>query len=577
MPDLSAAANAFAVVGLADVVFRAGTQLYDVLNRARAASKSIPQLLSTLKCLTAIIAEVRAFAKEFEQSPFALEDKQTLLPELETLLKDCERELVDLRTLATTASGGIGSGWLRQWKKSLIWALDDQKVIQSCRSLEGYKGALAVALAVTGRLDDVILRKEIKSTRADISSLQNATHSNFQDVQQQVLSSSSITQQGLQKISASIQCSMQKNNAGFEQTQASLSTNRMMLHDISAAVSSQTDVLQSRLDPLGVASQGQHTAVQKSLLDAATLTNEMAQSINNKSARQHRKLSQQQAASTSSILEHMNELHSSLTQQIATLTLTETDFNEIIIEGKGLENVALPLMLIQSELVRAIGTLTRKGRMEISPSEASWIQEELENLLAHCHEHAARAARERKARHKFLASSHEKSVSAARRQKNDINRPSKFSTLSKPATVQSHCLSSNLTGRIPFYSTYKSRTAAGTLLVQTSVSYTGSDSTNRETKSLDICFSFMPRAGISTTAIFSRLRQQREAASTPRITRFVQALNIVPNSSEVFRYTRNNDVKALQKLFAEKKASPYDYNESGESLLYVTRCSLFMS
>ena len=88
MSDLSAAANAFAVVGLADVVFRAGTQLYDVLNRARAASKSIPQLLSTLKCLTAIIAEVRAFAKEFEQSPFALEDKQTLLPELETILKD---------------------------------------------------------------------------------------------------------------------------------------------------------------------------------------------------------------------------------------------------------------------------------------------------------------------------------------------------------------------------------------------------------------------------------------------------------------------------------------------------------
>lgn len=303
MPDLSAAANAFAVVGLADVVFRAGTQLYDVLNRARAASKSIPQLLSTLKCLTAIIAEVRAFAKEFEQSPFALEDKQTLLPELETILKDCERELVDLRALATTASGGIGSGWLRQWKKSLIWALDDQKVIQSCRSLEGYKGALTAALTVTGRLDDVVLRKEIKSTRADISSLQNATHSNFQDVQQQVLSSSSITQQGLQKISASIQCSVQKNNAGFEQAQASLSSNRMMLRDISAAVSSQTDVLQSRLDSLGAASQGQHTAVQKSLLDAATLTNEMAQSINDKSARQHRKLFQQQAASTSSIFD----------------------------------------------------------------------------------------------------------------------------------------------------------------------------------------------------------------------------------------------------------------------------------
>jgi len=209
--------------------------------------------------------------------------------------------------------------------------------------------------------------------------------------------------------------------------------------------------------------------------------------------------------------------------------------------------------------------------MDISPSEASWIQEELENLLAHCHEYAACAARERKTRHRFLAGSHEKPVSAARRQTNNINRPSKFSTLSKPATVQSHCLSSNLTGRIPFRSTYESHTAAGTLLVQISVSYVGSNSTNGESKSLDICFSFTPRVEISTTAIFSRLRQQREAASTtPRITRFVQALNIVPNSSDVFRYTRNNDVKALQKLFAEKKASPYDFNESGKSLLYVS-------
>ena len=396
-------------------------------------------------------------------------------------------------------------------------------------------------------------------------SLQNTTHSNFRDVQQQILSSSSITQQGLQKISASIQCSVQKNNAGFEQVQASLSSNHMMLRDISAAINSQTDVLQSRLDSLGVAPQGQHAVVQKSLLDAATLTNEMAQSIDDKSARQHRKLFRQQAASTSSILEHMSELHSSLAQQIATLTLTETDFNEIIIEGKGLENVALPLMLIQSELVRAIGTLTRKGRMEISPSEASWIQEELENLLAHCHEYAARAARERKARHNFFASSHGKSGSIACRQTNDVNRPWKFPTLSKPAVVKSCRLSSNLAGGIPFHSTYKSRTAAGTLLVQISVSYAGSD------KSLNICFSFMPRVGISTTAIFSRLRQQREAASTtPRITRFVRALNIIPDSSEVFRYIRNNDVKALQKLFAEKKASPYDYNEKGESLLHVS-------
>lgn len=227
-------------------------------------------------------------------------------------------------------------------------------------------------------------------------------------------------------------------------------------------------------------------------------------------------------------------------------------------------------MLIQSELAKAIETLTREGRMEISPFEASWIEEELENLLAHCHESAARAAREKKARHRYLAGLHGRSASTAHHQKNNISRLPNSPISPNSATIRRDWLFSKLTGRTPFRSTYESRTAVGTLVVRISVSHEGSDRIGGESRSLDICFSFIPRVDISTTGVLSRLCQRWEADFTaPRITRLVRAFNIVPDNSEAFFYAAVGNITALQKLFTEKKASLYDYWEDGWSLLMV--------
>jgi hypothetical protein len=74
MSGFSTAANACAVVGLADVVFRLGVGLSDLYFRCRNASNEVPRLLSDLQALADVVAQVRAFADEYGRSPYALED-----------------------------------------------------------------------------------------------------------------------------------------------------------------------------------------------------------------------------------------------------------------------------------------------------------------------------------------------------------------------------------------------------------------------------------------------------------------------------------------------------------------------
>ena len=151
MEKLSVAANAFAVVGLADVVFRLGIEALDLYSRCRNASKNVPRLVADLKTLGDIVAQVRAFVDEYNRSPYMLEDSQVLLPQLETALQDCKRELEELKGAVENTKNDASDGWFKRWSKGLSWALDDQKILGSCQQIERYNVVLNTALSLTGR------------------------------------------------------------------------------------------------------------------------------------------------------------------------------------------------------------------------------------------------------------------------------------------------------------------------------------------------------------------------------------------------------------------------------------------
>lgn len=151
MVDISTPANAFAIVGLADVVFRLGIASSELYFRYRNASESITRLLRDLKNLADIVALVRAFAEEYNRSPYALDDSQVLLPQLETALQCCKQELEGLEGIAKKVTSNASDAWFTQWGKGLSWALDDQKILKSCQQIERYMVTLNTALSLTGR------------------------------------------------------------------------------------------------------------------------------------------------------------------------------------------------------------------------------------------------------------------------------------------------------------------------------------------------------------------------------------------------------------------------------------------
>lgn len=148
---LSVAANAFAIVGLADVIFRSGKQLYDIYSRTRNAPTCVAQLLEEIRASTSVIAHVRIFVEEFKTSPFAVDDGHSL-PQIKTILTLIGHEFEILAQLIMHAQGSASDGWLGQFAKNLRWAMGDQRIAQSCQRLQRLTISMNAALSVTGML-----------------------------------------------------------------------------------------------------------------------------------------------------------------------------------------------------------------------------------------------------------------------------------------------------------------------------------------------------------------------------------------------------------------------------------------
>lgn len=142
MPDLSATANAFSVVGLADVVIRSGIEVAGLYKRYSNASQTVTRLVRDLGGLTDIVLRVRDFATASN-----LQD-----PQLENILRDCEGELGALKRDIQNTQQNAGDGWALKVWKGLNWAaLDENRMVQSCRDIERYKASLNLILTLIGR------------------------------------------------------------------------------------------------------------------------------------------------------------------------------------------------------------------------------------------------------------------------------------------------------------------------------------------------------------------------------------------------------------------------------------------
>lgn len=150
--SLSTAANVAAMISLADMAFKTGTQVCDLCFRYQDAPRSISQLVGEIKASTSNIAHARIFLQEFGASAFAV-DNGHMLPQIEKILCLLDQEFKHLRKLVpdmmSSSSGGLLNP-LRRVASRLRWSLDDRAIATSCANLNRLKTDLSIALGITG-------------------------------------------------------------------------------------------------------------------------------------------------------------------------------------------------------------------------------------------------------------------------------------------------------------------------------------------------------------------------------------------------------------------------------------------
>jgi hypothetical protein len=151
MAGFSVAANAFSVVGLADVVFRLGVDTAGLYSRYRNASSDIDSLVDEIQAFVASLAQIRVYLDEYHQSTYAQGDGQTLPPQFSQTLSDCEKELRDLQHLANKNKNELHDGLAVQMMKSWRWASQHEHVSKCRKRIRHHNINLQTILVLIGR------------------------------------------------------------------------------------------------------------------------------------------------------------------------------------------------------------------------------------------------------------------------------------------------------------------------------------------------------------------------------------------------------------------------------------------
>jgi hypothetical protein len=145
----SVVASSFAVIGLTDVVLRAGKEVHQFLNSIQDAPTEVERLRCSIHDNTLLVEESKRYWDELKKSTSSTSSSITSLsqavPQFTSALRTLDRELSALVLLAKR-HGGTTKSWAR-----IRWVLDERKVLKILQRLEVSKSTLGVGLMLVGR------------------------------------------------------------------------------------------------------------------------------------------------------------------------------------------------------------------------------------------------------------------------------------------------------------------------------------------------------------------------------------------------------------------------------------------
>ncbi|CAO2658641.1 Nn.00g063640.m01.CDS01 [Neocucurbitaria sp. VM-36] len=173
LDHLSVAANVFQVINFADTVFHAGKILYELIDKARSATRSITLLLLELQALLSVVAYVHVVITEHASSPFAQDDGHAL-PNVHAILTLIEQDFLYLRGLLDQTARSRHEGWLSLLQSNVRWALKDHDIAAARHRLARYTQNLNAALSVSGRRNDIVLRTKLQNIEDRLRAISQA-------------------------------------------------------------------------------------------------------------------------------------------------------------------------------------------------------------------------------------------------------------------------------------------------------------------------------------------------------------------------------------------------------------------
>ena len=144
----SAAANAAAFVGLADVACRGARELYVFISALKSATAEMRKLGRELQDLEQIVSGLRSYCTDFVGAASAPADT-AVLTSLVSCMKTCDEELCSLKQLLR--SKPVPRDAVHRFGIKVKWVFDEDKIAKSSLRLGRAKVSLNTALSMLGR------------------------------------------------------------------------------------------------------------------------------------------------------------------------------------------------------------------------------------------------------------------------------------------------------------------------------------------------------------------------------------------------------------------------------------------
>ncbi|KAF9690879.1 hypothetical protein EKO04_010950 [Ascochyta lentis] len=352
------AAGAFAVVGVTDVIVRAGRDLYNFLRDIEDAPVNAQRLCDS-------IAETVLLASASKRCLLELKTQNQSAPVVEVVdtlssaLKSLDRELKSLKFHTTKCKGST-----KRWS-NIRYALSEQRINKALSSLERSKSLLTNTLTLACR---------------ELTSVENQQTERL--IQQVVSKTVDLTQAV---------------NARFDANEQSLATrlDALQQHNL-ATQTSHRHALNARLDAhhrelitahklhqdsLTVTRRAQISASssQNRLLRVSTQTNRRTALIS-QDMRAHNQASDKQHQQTRDLV--IASFRDLQILQNRPMPKATTSGRQVMYFGEQRDLIMPALYSIKKELAVVFDQLFTNHCQEVSPSHIAWLQSEFQNLVA---------------------------------------------------------------------------------------------------------------------------------------------------------------------------------------------------